>query len=177
MRPLVRNPVDHPFRQLQVAVIRHHHRAAHDTRHPGDVPGIHLRQVQVDHVGLTDQTQRPPGQGGHNHPFAQAHRHRQANNVHPILIFLFGQIRAEARCQYRHLVAQFCQAAGQSFGINREPGIMRAIIRQTNQDTHRCKNLPRAANFGIQLGNRLAFPRQCKSADQARKDQVDDVHD
>ncbi len=102
-------------------------------RHAGR---IELRQVHLHHIVRGDQFGCHPAEGRRDDPLADAKQDRDAQDAHPIHDLLARQGGVILRGHHRHLMPALDKGARQPFGIDGQPGGMRAVIGQDCQDLH-----------------------------------------
>ncbi len=134
VRGLVGQKMHHAGRQVQIAVIGEHHRLPQQPADARQIGGVQLRQVQVHHIRLADELPGPVQYRWRHHPLADAQGHIQADHLHAIAHLPGRQGGIIARREHRHLVAAPSQGARQPLGIDRQPGIVRAVVGQGHQD-------------------------------------------
>jgi len=136
VRDLVGYRMDQAVRQTQVAMVGQYHRLVHHFSDPGNVSGIQLWHVQVDHIGPASQFPGHGRHGGHDQTFADAHQWRHPHHRNSIQTIQARQAAIILGSQDGHLMTAPGKGARHPFCINGQAGSMRTVVGETGKDMH-----------------------------------------
>ena len=129
--------VEKSGRQVEVAVIGQDGGLAKETRAESHAGRVELREVELRHIVLGDQFGCDEAKGRREHALADAHRDRDADDLHAIHRLLARQRFVVLRRHHRDLMAAAHESARQAFGVDGESRSVRAVVGEDGQDFHK----------------------------------------
>src|SRR5262245_19220365 len=98
---------------------------------------IELWEMHLYHIVLNDEFCGEDPKRGCQDAFAAPRCHRHADDLHTIHHLLTRQRSIILRGHHSNLMTASSKRARESFGIDRKPGCMRAIVSEHGQDFHK----------------------------------------